>query len=96
MADESEPEYGLVMPFVTVASKGGPHDDESYTAGYAMGMLDVTLASGVAKHDVTIRATCEAQADLLAMRYRYHSVIGDVGDEWVFATFTKMAEDADE
>ena len=92
MADESEPEYGLVMPFVTVASKGGPHDDESYTAGYAMGLLDAKLASGVPKHDETIRASCEAQADLLAMRHRYHVVTGDVDSDWVFATFTKMAE----
>lgn len=88
-----EPEYDIVMPFVTVASKGGPHDDESYTAGYAMGLLDAKLASGIPKHDETIRATCEAQADLLAMRHRYQVVIGDVADEWVFATFTKMEED---
>lgn len=89
---DEEPGYGLVMPFVTVTSKGGPHDDESYVAGYAMGQLDATLASGVPKHDVTIRADCEAQADLLAMRYGYRSVIGDVDDGWVYATFTKMED----
>lgn len=91
--NDQEPGYGLVMPFVTVASKGGPHDDESYMAGYSMGMLDATLATGVQKHDVTIAATCEAQADLLAMRYGYRSVIGDVNNEWVFATFTKLETD---
>ena len=89
MSDE-EPGFGLVMPFLTVASKGGPHDDESYTAGYEMGLLDAKLASGVATHDVTIHAVSEAQADLLAMQHGYHSVIGDVADGWVFATFTKM------
>lgn len=87
-----EPGYGLVMPFVTVTSKGGPHDDESYTAGYAMGILDAMLASGIPKHAVTILAVSEPQADLLAMQYGYRSVIGDVDNEWAFASFTKITE----
>lgn len=36
-------EYGLVMPFVTVSSVGGPHDDGAYVAGYEMGALAVRL-----------------------------------------------------
>jgi len=95
MSDEElpEPESALVMPFVTVASKGGPHDDESYVAGYAMGLLDAKLASGIPEHSETINAVSETQADLLAMRYGYRVVVAETGGEWVFATFTKIAEE---
>ena len=46
MSDEErddETSYGLLMPFVTVVSKGGPHEDESYAAGWEMGVLDARL-----------------------------------------------------
>lgn len=36
-------EYDLVMPFVTVTSAGGPHDDDAYVAGFEMGALDACL-----------------------------------------------------
>lgn len=44
MSDE-EQGYGLVMPFVSVASKGGPYDDDAYAAGWAMGALDAKLGA---------------------------------------------------
>lgn len=34
----------LLMPFVTVMSKGGPHDDDAYVAGWEMAQLDNRLA----------------------------------------------------
>lgn len=68
MPDE-DADYGLVMPFVTVASKGGPHDDQAYVAGYEMGKLDVELLTGLDAFERTIRTDNVPQADLLAMRH---------------------------
>lgn len=67
-----EPDWGLIMPFVTVASVGGPHDDDSYVAGYEMGCLDAILQQNRPRTLAqTIRSDSLLQADLLAMRYGY-------------------------
>ena len=84
-----DPEYDLVMPFVTVASKGGPHDDESYVAGYAMGLLDIYLKIGQIEDGVPVREDSLEQADLLAMRYRM-SVTPDDCSGWRWAKFTRL------
>ena len=64
----------IAMPFVTVASKGGPHDDQAYTCGYEMGYLDATLdalsqAGTATSWQVTIHRVNLAQADLIGMQY---------------------------
>lgn len=83
MSEEDETEYGLVMPFVTVASKGGPHDDESYAAGWEMGALDVALANDtVGYHEQVIHTANAAQADLVAMKHGYTAEIVEAGDTW--------------
>lgn len=66
-----QPEYGLVMPFVAVRSKGGPWDDEAYCAGYEMGRLDATLERDLHVEPMTILADNREQADLIAMRHGY-------------------------
>lgn len=76
--------YGLVMPFVTVASKGGPHDDEAYVAGFEMGGLDATLKAlapvhALVKLPFTIHSVSRGQADLIAMKHGF--TVEDV--EWV-------------
>lgn len=87
---EPEGEYSLLMPFITVVSNGGPHDDESYTAGYAMGLLDVYLRIGKVEDGVPVRQDSIAQADLLAMRYGYSMTIEpDTWSGWCWATFTR-------
>jgi hypothetical protein len=91
MTDE-EPEYGLVMPFVTVASKGGPHDDAAYVAGWEMGALDevLDLADGIAVSvDRTIRAENREQADLIAMKHGFRAEFDtdDEHPEWVHVRF---------
>lgn len=89
MTDEAE--YGLVMPFVTVASKGGPHDDESYCAGYAMGLLDARLSAGGEQEPETVRESCVPQVDLLALKYGYTiQVEASEVDGWHFITFTQV------
>ena len=92
-----EPEYGLVMPFVTVTSKGGPHDDESYCAGYAMGLLDARLGSGGEQPVESVRESCVAQADLLALKHGYTIQAESSGvDGWIYVTFTRLDPSAEE
>lgn len=71
---DDAPESAIAMPFVTVSSKGGPHDDQSYTCGYEMGYLDATLdalnqAAATVSWEVTIHSANLAQADLVGMQY---------------------------
>ncbi|WP_116201299.1 hypothetical protein [Amycolatopsis circi] len=84
MSEPEETEYGLVMPFVTVTSKGGPHDDQSYVAGWAMGALDTRLEATYpdAWNDM-IRADCAPQADRIAMKHGYVAEFGPDQDGWV-------------
>ena len=101
--DHSQHEYELVMPFVTVTSVGGPHDDDAYVAGWEMGDLDASLRVlsrfGVEIHK-TIRADNRAQADLIAMKhgmqadFRKTDVVQDgvLPDEWLFVIFRPAPE----
>lgn len=95
--DQEPAEYGLVMPFVAVASKGGPYGDDAYTAGYEMGILDATLAAKPREHQVTIHTTNKQQADLIAMRrgYRCSAVAAFEFPEWTFATFIQIETHAE-
>lgn len=101
---DEAPGYALGMPFVTVTSKGGPHEDNAYCAGYEMGLLDarLSLIQGLATSaEYTIRAENRAQADLIAMRYGYTAIFdeaevcadcGAEASEWLFVTFLKAEE----
>ncbi len=86
-----QPQYGLVMPFVTVASKGGPHDDNSYCAGFEMGRLDtvLSLAAGIATSvERVIKVENQPQADLIAMRQGYTATFTESEvDGWIHAMF---------
>lgn len=81
----SDPDYNIAMPFVTVASKGGPHDDQAYTCGYEMGYLDATLdalsqAGQVTSWTVTIHRENIGQADLIGMQYNLTMSVGEWTD----------------
>lgn len=80
--DDQEFVYGeMLMPFLPVQSKGGPHDDGAFVAGFEMGRLDGLLqaaeAQGLALSDCVpdegqnIHAENREQADLIAMRYGF-------------------------
>lgn len=90
MSDD-EPEHGLVMPFLPVASKGGPFDDAAYAAGYEMGLLDALLghAYTFGHPSRVIRTENRAQADLLAMRHGWRITFHEHDDEWVGAEFDR-------
>lgn len=77
MSDEPDPMpgYELVMPFVTCASNGGPHDDESYTRGWEMGTLDAQLSLTPAMlsfGQVLIHRDSRPMADLVLARHGWH------------------------
>lgn len=99
MPDE---EYSLVMPFVTVDSVGGPHDDASYVAGWEMGHLDATLAlcepMQVLPEPRMLRAVNLPQVDLIAMKYGLVSAVSEVegAPDWRSVRFTRAeASDPD-
>lgn len=88
--DDSSDELELVMPFVTVRSKGGPHDDESYSCGWEMGALDELLEHRApAVHTQLIHAANQPQADLIAMKNGYRPDFTPAADGWVSLTATR-------
>lgn len=42
-SDQAGQNFQLVVPFVNVTSKGGRYDDQSYAAGWSMGVVDYRL-----------------------------------------------------
>lgn len=89
MSEPEEADYDLVMPFATVASKGGPYDDQSYVAGYEMGHLDYRLADYACQyHEATVRSANTPQADLIAMRHGFAVNVHSDDGEWAMLTFT--------
>lgn len=97
MSDGDRPEYDLVMPFVTCASVGGPHDDASYVAGFAMGRLDAVLQIagqlGMGSLTETVDAASKQQADLLAMRRGFTATFTESElPEWIYAQFEPTTE----
>lgn len=72
MADDeqSEPRWVLLMPFIVVASEGGPYEDAAYSAGWEAGQVDhqaATLAVG-GSIEATVHVENLPQIDLVAMR----------------------------
>jgi hypothetical protein len=93
VSDEDGASYALVMPFLPVTSRGGPHDDEAYVAGVEMGFLDRDLVNDIVPADgQPVHATNREQADLIAMHRGYTAEFADVGDGWLHATFTRSGE----
>lgn len=98
--DDAQGYYGLVMPFLPVKSKGGPHDDDAFVAGYEMGLLDARLGGSVFDQGQAVRRENREQADLIAMRYgfiaefiEYDDKFGEeVRQQWVMMRVRKAVE----
>jgi len=96
MSDDDEHGFELEMPFVTVTSQGGPHDDQSYVAGWEMGTLDALLISKPPFYEGPIAAANEPQADRIAMKHGYSAKFEPTAfDEWVRMTLTKSSGGVD-
>lgn len=65
-------EFGLVMPFIVVESKGGPYADDAYTAGWEAGELWSRFHAAALHQSVpqpvTVRTTNAKQIELIAMK----------------------------
>jgi hypothetical protein len=91
--DYDDRDYGLVMPFVCVASAGGPFDDDAFTAGYQMGLLDAKLNKpNLAATTEMIYEQLRGQADLLAMRYGLRMDVLHESDGWLHVGFAREAQ----
>lgn len=97
MPEPEETEYGMVMPLVSVASKGGPYDDQAYAAGWEMGQLDTELKADYGRYETTIRTANAGQVDLIAMHRGYLCQTAPTQfEEWTYAVFTKIEVSADD
>lgn len=96
--------YQPIMPFVAVASRGGPYDDESYCAGweanaFAALIVDLNKANlpGVEIGlKLPVRSANVAQLDLIAMNagwlVRVCRTWGPA-DEWSYIHLTQASGD---
>lgn len=106
MNDDEGHDLELVMPFVTTVSHGGPHDDDSYCAGWEMGALDIRLNAarhlGLGLPTVTVKRDNLPQLDLIAMKAGARMIVADwdniphnLDDEtrrvWAMVTFEYTA-----
>lgn len=79
------------VPFTCVASAGGPLDDHSFTQGYRLGMLVVSMQMGMQVVADAVHPDVVHQLDLLAMSYGYTMEAQPWGDgcEWVNITLVR-------
>lgn len=91
---DDEAEYEPMMPFLAVASRGGPYDDTAYVAGYELGILDGQLSGPYAPtpekpgppaidHWRWIKSDNVEQADLIAMRHGWELERGEQFEDLV-------------
>lgn len=92
-------DFGLVVPFQVVTSKGGPYDDEAFVAGYQCGEIDAKLAVAAAgglpevKLPIVRRALLP-QLELHGMRYGYTTMTASPPvvpglEDWCAVTFAR-------
>lgn len=93
MSDELD--FQMNLPFVNLVSSGGKYDDESFCAGFEMGLLDFKLfqAAAIQAENLlsVIRKDNKNQADLIAMKHGMiiqQSTTDDSG-EWVTCFFVR-------
>ncbi len=85
-------EFEMVMPFLPVASRGGPFEDQAFVAGYQAGRLDAQL-----EHErppevlVLVDERLREQADLIAMGRGYTLEAQGAGEGWVRLRLTRVA-----
>lgn len=93
MGDQEPDEagYGLVYPFVCVASVGGPWDDQAFVAGARFGQIVAELKAKPRVYETTVEPDLVSQLDLLAMHEGYSlSHEEAVPGEWEYVTFTSL------
>lgn len=95
MSTEPPAEYGLVIPFVACASKGGPYDDDAFVAGYQAGRIDNALSVARTVGTTGLKATAATslvrQLDLIAMHHGFQAKAEacEGAEGWSFITFSR-------
>lgn len=84
MSDTPPPDYSLVMPFVVVASAGGPYDDGAFVAGCRFGTWDALLTLKPVMHAEYEPPELVPQLDLLAMHHGYTMTTEPFDDDWTY------------
>lgn len=86
--------WDLVMPFLPVTSRGGPFDDEAFTAGWQAGVVDRSLEVLAVLDGRALSFLVDSrlgdQMRLLGMKHGYPAVTLEPLDgcpEWVRVTF---------
>lgn len=97
-ADQPEEHYyGLAMPFISVASVGGPFDDMAFACGFDCGKLWAELEMcerlGATPRPRQVKTGILDQLDLMAMHYKFTLMVGekDESGEWVGVEFAAAA-----
>lgn len=106
--DNEEQQHELVMPFVTVQSNGGPHEDVAFAAGWGMGHLSAVLDGAVAKLETlgplrvqverTVDVDVRSQVDLIAMKCGWTVEFAEIDGypEYLHAIFQYQSEPLDD
>lgn len=86
--------YALVLPFVVCASKGGPYNDEDFSAGFQVGQIFQamsTLPGEVVQVEYTVRTMLLKQLDLVAMHFGFTVELkaSEHVDDWTLWTATR-------
>jgi hypothetical protein len=92
---EGHASYGLVLPFVAVKSKGGPHDDAAFVSGWRCGMISEALRVNKpfpATLKFNVQAEEVSQLDLVAMHHGWVMESEEAPYGWTLVTFTKGTE----
>ena len=97
--DGYESELKLVMPFVVCKSQGGPYEDDSFVAGYHLGVLDHRLESLKGSYGSIEQYVLEEylpQIDLLAMRHGFTMHTIKLVGEWIHVRISNIPGDIPE
>lgn len=85
-----------VIPFITVVSNGGPHEDEPFLAGYQVGTIDGTLRPRiVAAMTCLIYSNLKLQVDLIAMNHGYTCDLLAENEVLAHIGFTRIEREED-
>ena len=90
---EDENGWNLLMPFIVCQSKGGPYDDDAFTAGWHCGSIDAELTALYMypnpKPSYTVRAEMVPQLELIGMRHGFPVLVAEATGypEWTLITF---------
>lgn len=95
---DPEADYGLVMPFVVVTSKGGPYDDQAFVAGARYADVAHALRGKPTEFGTYEFPALVPQLDLLAMHEGYTMTTEpweEHPDEWVWVHFERITDQLD-